>query len=177
MNILINFLNAKDGAKDLGIELFQEVVTAGGPYKSGELKRTELGPEPANTYTEDMKKLYTNMKNPDMAFKLVDPNFLGIAGTVLKAHKAIVASGSPELLDLILKTPPPLPKGDDPTIALKGITTEGFAALLKYLYYGEKDIPFLAATELIGFCKFYTLPHLQLYAIEGLKEKWLLIQF
>lgn len=114
-----SFVNNSQAAKDLGIELFQEVVAINQPFKSGTFKKEELPPQPQDTFTEDMKRLYTTMKNPDIAFKLVDPNFLGIAGTVLRAHKAVLAAASPELAELVQKTPVTTKKGEEATIILK----------------------------------------------------------
>lgn len=42
--------------------------------------------------------------------------------------------------------------------------------MLKYLYYGESEISFIPASELVVFCKYYNLPHLQTLAVEGLKK-------
>lgn len=113
------FVKNTAGVKEIGIDLFQEVVAANEPFKKGEIKKGSLPPQPPDQFVEQMKKLYNGMKNPDVSFKLVDPNFLGISGNVLRAHKAILCSASPELTELAVRSPTTSKKGEEPTIVVK----------------------------------------------------------
>ncbi len=41
------------------------------------------------------------------------------------------------------------------------LSDEGFQALLKFCYYGERELTFRAATELVQFCNTYAVLDLQ----------------
>jgi len=53
---------------------------------------------------------------------------------------------------------------------VKGITTDGFEALLKWIYFGEMRISTVAACELVTFCRDYKIPDLQRICVDVLKR-------
>jgi hypothetical protein len=61
----------KEGAKELGFELFQEVVEKYNQKAKGvELKLAPLGAEPANTLVNDFKQIYKEMVGADITFRV-----------------------------------------------------------------------------------------------------------
>jgi len=54
-----DFIGNKDGVKDLGIELFQEVVEHYQQSLTGNVKTLNISPEPQNTIVADYKKKFT----------------------------------------------------------------------------------------------------------------------
>ena len=131
------------GLHVLGIDLFQEVVTAYLTYQATQsLSRVQLGDPPVNTVVNDMERLYKMMPYSDFKF-FVD-------GEEFTCHKAILG-GVSEKFKLIIKDAP------SSGIPLNGVSSNAFRSMLKYIYYGCDDIEPLPACELVGFARQYDL--------------------
>jgi hypothetical protein len=143
-------------AKELGIELFQEVAIK---HASPETKQEVINnrePRPVtekDTIIDDFKALYESGDNTDVVFQ--------IEGKQIKCIRALLANRSSALESLWNgdKGTPKKPAVLDEE-RYKNFSAEAFNAMLKYIYYGEENIDPLPATELIGFCKEFGLPDL-----------------
>jgi len=175
------FIKSRESLRKLGVDLFQDAVISYQTYLQGELKPLPGHQQWPNNYINELKNLHNSMKGNDISFKLIEKNFLGVSGSIYRAHRAIVSSRSPELTLLCNQVPwvqnpvstntsKDLTSVNNNSVAVKGITTEGFTCLLKWLYYGESVIPSRAAVELVTFCKDYGLPELHKIAVFSLKN-------
>jgi len=153
-----DFVRNKEASKNLGIDLFQEVAELYFVNQAGELKPLADAAPPSDTYMDDFKMLHDNSKGSDIDFQLLDRNVLGISGSHFKAHRVIVANTSPPLAELCAQAQT---SKNSNSVNVKGISTDGFSALMKWIYYGDTDISTIAACELIPFCKEYKIPELQ----------------
>jgi len=166
----VQYVANKEGVKELGMDTFQELVVAYQTAQGHPLPPLAKRDEPQATYVRDLRNLLKSMSETDITFKMVDANVLGISGSLFRCHKAIVASRNTLLTNLCEKTPVVGTSKDVPVVEVKGITTDGFEALLNYLYYGERLIPIHGAIELISFCRDYQLAELMQYSIESLEH-------
>jgi len=132
------------GLHVLGIDLFQEVVTAYLTYQATKsLSKVSLGDPPADTILEDFKQLYRQMPYADVKF-LFDNN------EEVVCHKAILGGYSEKFKALCKDVPPS-------GIPLQGISASSFRFLVQFLYYGEDNIEPLPACELVGFARLYEI--------------------
>jgi len=127
------------GLHVLGIDLFQEVVTAYLTFQAtGSLSKVSLGEAPEDTLRHDLERLYKMMPYADCKFF--------IEGEEVICHKGILGAHS-EKFKLLCKD---IPTSGAP---LNGISLSGFRSMLKYLYYGDDNIEPLPACELVGFAR------------------------
>jgi len=163
-------LGNKDNIKQLGINLFQEIVQLNEIKKSQGLKPMQTKTSPPETLIGDLRKLYGDPKDTDVNFKIVEANALGISGSVFRCHKIMVASRSPTLAHLC--TQPALAHSKEmAAIPVTGITHDGFTAFLKYIYYGQKQMSSIATCELVGFCMDYELGDLLQICVDNLSQQ------
>ena len=130
------------GLHHLGIDLFQEVVTAYLTYQATQsLSRVQLGDAPPCTLLSDYERMYKIMPYHDFKFF--------IEGEEILCHKAVLG-GVSEKFKAVFKDSPS-------TITLNGVSSAAFKSMLKYLYYGCDDIEPLPACELVAFARQYDL--------------------
>lgn len=135
-----------EGLHVLGIDLFQEVVTAYLTYQATKsVSKVSLGEPPEDTLLSDYKRVFNLMPFADMKF-FVD-------GEEITCHKCILG-GNSEKFKATCKDAPPAGVG------LNNISATAFKSMLKYLYYGCDDIEPLPACELVGFARTYELSDL-----------------
>jgi len=139
-----DFITNKDGLKILGIDLFQEVVTAFQVNKD-QFNGVVLPAKPASTLVQDYKKLYEMMPFSDCKWK--------VSGEDVPCHRDILSAKS-DRFAAIFKDPPPT------GLELKLLSTNAFRSMLKFIYYGDEHIDPLPACELIPLCHQYALPDL-----------------
>ena len=131
------------GLHVLGIDLFQEVVTAYLTYQATKsLSRVQLGDPPESTVVSDFQRLFKMMPYADFKFL--------IEGEEIMCHKAIIGGVSEKFKTLCKDAPPH-------GLSLNGISSAAFKSMLKYVYYGCDDIEPLPACELVAFARQYDL--------------------
>jgi hypothetical protein len=163
------FIGNKNAAKELGIDLFQDVVGAYQAKTAGQLKAPKELPMPPDTYVDDFKSMYDGGKWTDINFKLTEANQLGISGQIFKTHKAIIAGRAPGLGYICNQSSVEVSKNLS-AVPLKGITPEAFEAMLKWLSYNEQKVPTMAACELIPFCKKHNMAGLLNCCVQSIKK-------
>jgi len=164
------FIENKPAIHELGVALFSDIVSDYHKIStSGSLTPLPEQVEPKDTLIEDMKSLYDKEKNSDISFKLVDPNALGVTGTVIKGHRAIVVGRAPGLSFIVNSASVDATKGIQPAI-VKGISPEAFEATMRWIYYNETSISTVAATELVKFCKDNKLIALEKICVQNIKK-------
>lgn len=166
------FIANKDGGKVLGLELFQEVVA----FHSNPRPTPEIEQEPNNSMLSDFKAIFDEMPSPDVVVRVRD--------SFIPCHKAFLASQS-EALAKLCAAPTPLKSKEFkdvkdsillPPIQVQGkkpgpvLSPEAFSSMLKYFYYGEKNIPSTCACELLLFSKDLKIPNLHILCEEVMKR-------
>ena len=151
----ISFTSNKEGVRDLGPELFQEITDLYNQSTISEIKSPILSNEPLNTIKEDYKSIYDTMP-------LFDAVFL-VNGEQIKCHKAFLSAVSDELASICSQSPIKTKEGEfysvPPAKVKEGhilapmLSSDGFKTLLKYLYYEEENISARSAIELIPYSK------------------------
>jgi len=159
------FVSNKQGVKDIGINIFQEVVA----LQQEQLKPLPEEKEPEDTFLENFKALYDSVKQSDISFVMTEPNSMGISGTFLRGHKAIIVARASGLQALVNQPLTEVSKSLSGVI-VKGVSPEGFEAVLKWIYYNQTQISTLIACELISFCQQNSLFALQKVCIENIKN-------
>jgi len=160
------FVGNKEAIKNLGINLFHEVVA----LKNEGLKPLEEEKEPKEKFMEDCKSLYDSVKQSDITFVMSEPNAMGNSGTVLRAHKAIVIGRAPGLQTIVNQSLFEVSKSVF-GVNVKGISPESFEVLfLKWIYYNETQIPTSIACELIYFCQQYGILNFQKVCLDNVKS-------
>jgi len=135
------FISNKEGIALLGIDLFQEVVAL---FQSPPPAVDLPARPPADTFLEDLKKLYIQMPYTDAT--------ITIDNEIIRCHKGILAAHSDVFAGMFKESEKP---------EIKGVSVEAFKSLLRYIYYGESDIEPLPACELVPFSRQYKLHALQ----------------
>eukprot|EP01118_Nematostelium_gracile_P000256 TRINITY_DN1024_c0_g1_i4.p1 TRINITY_DN1024_c0_g1~~TRINITY_DN1024_c0_g1_i4.p1 ORF type:complete len:644 (+),score=160.44 TRINITY_DN1024_c0_g1_i4:755-2686(+) len=168
------FIGHKEAVKDLGIELFQEVVERFQSFIAGEFKAPEVPAEPPNTIVEDYKKVFDEIESTDIHFK--------VGMEYIPCHRAILASQSPELNNLCAQATVPAKGKEIPEHIILGplkgrdgkdgpsITPGAFKSILQFCYYGDVNIKPLHAIEILPFAKDYQLPVLQAVCEDIVKQ-------
>lgn len=146
------FITNKNGISEIGIDLFQEVVTR---QAAPAAEKDELPPAPASDYLKHWQHLHDEMLFADALAK--------VGNDKVRFHRAVLAAHSEPLANL-LKTN----TGDE--VPFMGISGEAFKALLRFVYYGDTKINATPATELINFCKQYELPELSRVCEDKIRE-------
>eukprot|EP00012_Vannella_robusta_P012315 CAMPEP_0206198638 /NCGR_PEP_ID=MMETSP0166-20121206/9760_1 /ASSEMBLY_ACC=CAM_ASM_000260 /TAXON_ID=95228 /ORGANISM="Vannella robusta, Strain DIVA3 518/3/11/1/6" /LENGTH=292 /DNA_ID=CAMNT_0053616537 /DNA_START=220 /DNA_END=1095 /DNA_ORIENTATION=- len=133
------FVMSIEGLHVLGIDLFQECVTAYLTFQAtGSLSKVSLGEPPADTLLVDLQRLFKMMPYSDCKFF--------IEGEEVQCHKGILGANS-DKFKMLCKD---IPASGGP---LNGISLDGFKSMLKYLYYGDDNIEPLPACELVAFAR------------------------
>eukprot|EP01114_Cavostelium_apophysatum_P001520 TRINITY_DN1131_c0_g2_i2.p1 TRINITY_DN1131_c0_g2~~TRINITY_DN1131_c0_g2_i2.p1 ORF type:complete len:411 (+),score=132.00 TRINITY_DN1131_c0_g2_i2:46-1278(+) len=168
------FSQDKEGVKELGIDLFQEAVAFYQDSKANPLKPLERAVEVPNQIIQDFKKIYEDMLQSDVTFR--------IGKEFIQCHKGILAAQTSELSQLCSAPPQPKTKETPECIVIpsvKGpkegkdlpvISSDAFRAMLRFVYYSECNIHPLHACELIPFARDYSLNELQYTCIEIVKK-------
>eukprot|EP01119_Soliformovum_irregulare_P007879 TRINITY_DN2044_c3_g1_i1.p1 TRINITY_DN2044_c3_g1~~TRINITY_DN2044_c3_g1_i1.p1 ORF type:complete len:477 (-),score=159.94 TRINITY_DN2044_c3_g1_i1:86-1516(-) len=162
------FIGNKAATKEIGIELLQEAVQA-------QQAKSAIPAEPAapnDTFINDFKALYdtsnsSQSKFTDVQFKLMEMNIVGVSGLIWKAHKAIIAGRAPGLQSLLATYGA---DSKNPAIPIKGFSPECFEALMKYLYYGDRNIPTKSACELVEFARQYGMGGLLRAVVDSMRR-------
>jgi len=134
-----DFVTNKNGLHILGLDLFQEVVTAFQTFSATKQRaNVSIGDPPENTLIQDLNRLYKQMPYGDAKFL--------VEGKEIMSHKAILASCSEQW------------KGTCTGITaagypLKGLSADAFNQMLRFIYYGDDNIEPLPACELVGFAR------------------------
>jgi len=147
------FIGNKDGVHILGIDLFQEVVTKS--QDSSSVKDDLPATAPANHYYDHWRQLHDEMLWSDSAAK--------VGSEKIKFHKAVLAAHSDGLAAYFRVN-----QNDE--VPFMYITPDAFRALLRFVYYGDRNIPPLPATELISFSKQFDLPDLAKACEDKIKD-------
>jgi len=133
------FVMNTEGLHVLGIDLFQECVTAYLTFQAtGSLSKVSLGEPPADTLLHDLQRLYKMMPYSDCKFI--------VEGEEIPCHKGII-SGYSDKFKMVCKDMPPS------GMVLTGISKGSFQSMLKYLYFGDDNIEPLPACELVAFSR------------------------
>jgi len=143
LNHYNEFVTNKDGLHILGIDLFQEVVAS--QAQQAKFDAISLRAEPACTLLADLERMYTIMPYADIKF-LVD-------GDTIQCHRAVLAAASEKLVALVKDA-------TNSGVEIKNLSAPAFRAVLKFLYYGNVDIPTLPACELVPWARANDLPEL-----------------
>jgi len=132
-----DFIANKDGIRILGIDLFQEVVTA---RQSNPAPPKEVNPEDVpDTLLADFKRMYEQMPYADVTVPIGNEN--------IKCHRCILAAHSDTMANAIVKEPETEAR----------MSPAAFASMLKFCYYGFDDVETLAACELVSFSRKFNL--------------------
>jgi len=132
LNHYNEFVTNKDGLHILGIDLFQEVVAS--QAQQARFDAVSLRAEPPCTLLSDLERLYSLMPYADVKV-MVD-------GESVMCHRAILAAASEKLGNLVKDAP-------SSGVEIKNLSAPAFRAVLKFLYYGDTNIPTLPACELV----------------------------
>jgi len=159
-----DFVANKAAVRDLDVHLFQEVVS----LQASELKPLPEVMEPSDKFIEDFKSIYDSTKQADITFHIPEPNAMGITGSIIRAHKAILVGRAPGLQSLVNQIP--VDFKSQSVVVVKGLSPESFEFLLKWIYYNETQIPTIYACELISFCQQYNMFSLQKKCLENVKN-------
>eukprot|EP01118_Nematostelium_gracile_P000562 TRINITY_DN1062_c0_g1_i1.p1 TRINITY_DN1062_c0_g1~~TRINITY_DN1062_c0_g1_i1.p1 ORF type:complete len:388 (-),score=119.95 TRINITY_DN1062_c0_g1_i1:252-1415(-) len=163
------FVGNKEANVELGIHLFQEVVSAQLAHTGGKLAALVPSTEPKDTFIEDFKALYDSVKLSDISFKIAETNAMGISGSQLRGHKAIVVGRAPGLTPIVNQPVVEITKGLSATV-VKNISPEAFESVMRWIYYNETNIPTNVATELVSFSQVHQLTPLQVACVQSMKK-------
>ncbi len=152
-----DFIGNTEGAKILGLELFQDVSAR---YAKGEKTAYPEGPQPQNTIVSDYRRLYEEMLSPDLQ--------LEVGGEKLNCHRAILAMYSDGLAARFQKVLRGV--GQMQSVRLideaDGQPVQSVTAVtsfLRFVYYGETKMDPIDACEMIHKVNtFYRLNTFQL---------------
>jgi len=147
------FIGNKDGVHILGIDLFQEVVTKSQDASS--VKDDLPASGPTNHYYDHWRQLHDEMLWSDSVAR--------VGSDKIKFHKAVLAAYSDGLAAYFRVN-----QGDE--VPFMYITSDAFRALLRFIYYGDRNVPSLPATELISFSKHFDLPDLAKACEEKIRD-------
>ena len=137
------FIKRKEDARNLGVELFQEVVSLSlEEYKPPPPDTT---PIPPNTLHEDFAKIYATTKSGETC-----DAYVNIAGDKIFFHRAVVCAHTKPFANALSST-----KDDDMTdvLGVTGMEPDAFRSVLKFIYYGDQDITPLLACDCAPFAK------------------------
>eukprot|EP01094_Clydonella_sp_ATCC50884_P015243 TRINITY_DN25827_c0_g1_i1.p1 TRINITY_DN25827_c0_g1~~TRINITY_DN25827_c0_g1_i1.p1 ORF type:complete len:380 (+),score=188.46 TRINITY_DN25827_c0_g1_i1:151-1290(+) len=134
LNHYNDFVTNKDGLRVLGIDLFQEVVAS--QAHQPKFDAVELRAEPPCTLLADLERLYSLMPYADTK--------VSVDGDVINCHRSILAAASEKLGNLV---------SSGSNVEIKNLSAPAFRAVLKFLYYGDTDIPTLPACELVPWAR------------------------
>jgi len=151
------FVCKPESVTELGLELFQEIVASnvGEEFK----QPIELPTCPAKTLRTDFKTLYSSMEYSDAYVKFPD-------GTI-PFHRAILAAHSRKFLQAFQRNKTDadmthvLELGHEQKFGDGTVSSEAFASMLRFIYYGETKIRPLAACQLINFSDYFELNDLK----------------
>jgi len=141
------FITNKDGVHVCGIDLFQEVVARNADPTPVHEEKLVV---PPNHYMDHWKAIHDEMPFFDAVAK--------VGAERVRFHKAVLAAHSDQLAEHLRKV-----NADEVPFEL---SADAFKAMLRFIYYGERQLEPLHATELISFSKEFALPDLQ-KACEG----------
>mmetsp|Transcript_30789 Transcript_30789/g.51868 ORF Transcript_30789/g.51868 Transcript_30789/m.51868 type:complete len:392 (-) Transcript_30789:174-1349(-) len=136
------FVTNKNGLHVLGLDLFQEVVTAFQTFSASGGPGTPTIGEPENTYLTDLKKMHDLMPFSDLRF-----NF---DGDIIPCHRSFLGACS-DKFKIMLRDKEIPAAGIPPSRA--GLNAESFRQMLRFLYYGDDRIDPLPACELVGYAR------------------------
>ena len=139
-----DFIGNQEGAKILGLELFQDVSAK---YAKGEKVTYPEGAQPNNTIIADYRRLFEEMPAPDLQ--------LEVGSEKLPCHRAILAMYSDALGHFLSK----LKHGQQQSVKLVESEEHGghgevksasaLVSLLRFVYYGEVKMDPIDACEMI----------------------------
>ena len=137
-----DFIGNTEGAKILGLELFQDVSAK---YAKGEKVSYPEGPQPANTIVADYRRLYEEMPAPDLQIE--------VGGEKLPCHRALLAMYSDALGHYFKQLKGPAMQSlvlIDADAEHGHITSPAaVVSLLRFVYYGEVKMDPIDACEMI----------------------------
>lgn len=136
------FITNKTGIAEIGIDLFQEVVTRQAAPNN---EKDDLPPAPASDYLKHWQHLHDEMLFADALAK--------VGNDKVRFHRAVLAAYSEPLSNHLKNN-----TGDE--VPFNGISGEAFKSLLRFVYYGDTKLAATPATELIHFCQQFALPEL-----------------
>ena len=129
----VEFISNKNDIQIIGIDLFQEVVAAFNPATKSDSSNDSNPVIPKDSLIRDLKKLYQTMGYADSHFNIGD--------TTITYHKYILVANS-EIFSSFVPA---------------NITAKSFAAMLKFLYFGEEKIDVMSACELVDIARKFKL--------------------
>jgi len=130
------FVSNKDGLHILGIDLFQEVVTAFQAFAAGGMAQPRLMDQPPDTLLQDFRRMFESMFYADG--KIVIDN------EQIVCNRALLGAWSDKFKALLKDVPPT-------GVPIKGLSVEGWQQMSRFLYYGDEGVDALPACELVGF--------------------------
>jgi hypothetical protein len=145
--------------EDLGFKLYQEVTSILLKYRNGEEKKPSKEPRKItveDTIVRDFQRLY------ESADVTGDVTFM-IQNKEIWAHRGLLSAQSEDFQEIMQKKEIDA-KGQEKNIKMNDkysrISSDSFQTMLKFLYYGEKNLSIVHATELLTFSKDLKLPAL-----------------
>jgi len=141
------FIGNKSGVKAVGVDLFQEVVTA---YATrGTTGKDDVhDAEPSEELAKHFKQIYDQSLYPDALAQT--------KAEKVKFHKAFLAIHSDAFTALFRDKDEPSGGWNFSTIS-----ADAFKSLLRYLYYGDINLDPFHACELVSFSRNFELAELQ----------------
>lgn len=142
------FIRSRDNAKTLGVDLFEEVVTAYST-KSFVLQRSENTPTTRvpNTYLEDWKRIHHEMIFSDACAV--------IGSDRVPFHRAVLAAQSDSLHEFLRKN-----KRAEVNFS-EIIRSSSFRSLLRFIYYGDTLFAMTELPEILKFATHFKISHLE----------------
>jgi len=141
------FIGNKSGVKAVGVDLFQEVVTAYATRATA-AKDESHDAEPTEELAKHFKLIYDQFLYPDATAQTKTEK--------VRFHKAFLAIHSDAFTAIFRDKDEPSGGWNFSTI-----TSDAFKALLRYLYYGEIALDPFHACELVSFSRNFELAELQ----------------
>lgn len=140
-----DFIGNQEGAKILGLELFQDVSAK---YAKGDKVTYPEGTQPENSILKDYRRLYEEMPSPDMQ--------LEVGTEKLPCHRAVLGMYSDALAGRLTRhlksgVPGSMKLVDqDPSAGTEEVkSSTALASFLRFVYYGEVKMDPIDACEMI----------------------------
>lgn len=139
-----DFIGNTEGAKILGLELFQDVSAK---YAKGEKVSYPEGPQPPNNVIADYRRLYEEMPVPDLQIE--------VGSEKLPCHRAVLAMYSDALGHYFRQLKGPnmqtvkLVEHDKDENRQELTSPAAVVSLLRFIYYGEVKMDPIDACEMI----------------------------
>mmetsp|Transcript_7344 Transcript_7344/g.11174 ORF Transcript_7344/g.11174 Transcript_7344/m.11174 type:complete len:568 (+) Transcript_7344:296-1999(+) len=137
-------LKQKEESRKLGMDLLQEVIamTTGEPEPVDD----KLKDVPPGTLKSDFSRLFARIENGEAE------SFVKIGSAVIYFHRAILSSHAKGFFELFCGERN-IPADCTKDLGVKELQPEAFRALLKFVYYGDANVPATLAADIGRFAE------------------------